>query len=100
MPRVTSRGFNEMYFVYMIRNADDKLYIGISVAPEKRLLTHNAKRGANFTKTFHKFELVFKEPHATMGEARQRENQIKKWRRDKKERLIKRYSQGLPTRQI
>lgn len=42
-----------MYFVYMIRNTDGKLYVGISVNPERRLLTHNTKRGAYFTKAFH-----------------------------------------------
>ena len=84
--------------MYMIRNADDKLYIGISVAPEKRVQVHNAQRGALFTKAHRNFELVFKEPHATMTEARRREIQIKKWRREKKEILVGRYTRGLPTK--
>ena len=77
-----------MYFVYMIRNADDKLYVGISINPEKRLQTHNTERGAQFTKSFLNFELVFKEAHATLTDARRREIQIKKWRREKKLALV------------
>ncbi len=87
-----------MYFVYMIRNTDGKLYVGISIESEKRLRTHNARHGASFTKAHRNFELVFKEPYATMIEVRRREIQIKKWRRAKKEFLIQRYLAGLPTK--
>ena len=89
-----------MYFVYMIKNADDTLYVGISVDPEKRLQTHNLKRGARFTKTSCNFKLAFSESYPTMAEARRREIKIKKWRRDKKEMLIERYLKELPTKQF
>lgn len=87
-----------MYFVYIIRNADNKLYVGISVDPEMRVKTHNTRRGAKFTKTSPDSQLLFKEPYATMSEARRREIQIKKWRREKKELLIQRHLAGLPTK--
>ncbi len=87
-----------MYFVYMIQNLYDDLYVGITANPEQRLKYHNGKRGALFTKRDAKFEIVFLEPHSTVVEARKREIQIKKWRRDKKETLIERYREGLPTK--
>ncbi len=87
-----------MYFIYIIRNAGDKLYVGISVDPEKRVQSHNTQRGALFTKAHRNFELVFKEPYTLMTVARRREIQIEKWRRAKKEFLLQRYLAGLPTK--
>ena len=82
----------------MIRNSADKLYIGITEDPQVRLRYHNEKRGAQFTKLISSFKIVFLEKHSDLVSARKREIQIKKWRRDKKEVLIKRYHDGLPTK--
>ncbi len=87
-----------MFFVYMIRNDFGKLYVGITKDIESRLKHHNSKQGAQFTKGKSIFSVVFYERHDTLNEARHREVQIKKWRRDKKEMLIDRFSKGLPTK--
>lgn len=87
-----------MYFVYMAENTSGKLYTGVSENPNQRIYYHNTKQGAQFTKSKEKFILVFKEEHPTLTEARKREIQIKKWRRDKKEMLIERYQKGLKTK--
>lgn len=89
---------NCMFFVYMIKNPDNILYVGITENPEKRVRHHNKKQGAKFTKIKHNFDIVFLEQYKTIAEARQREIQIKKWRRNKKEMLINRYKYGLETR--
>lgn len=81
----------------MIKNDFGKLYVGISESPAERTNYHNSKLGAQYTKGKAKFGIVFLEEYATLAEARQREIQIKKWRRDKKELLINRYSRKLPT---
>lgn len=90
-----------MYYVYMIKNTKDKLYTGISENLPKRLYYHNTNQGASFTKSQKisgdKFKIVFYEEHQTLAEARKREIQIKKWRREKKENLIKKFDLGLPT---
>lgn len=86
-----------MYFVYILENSYKNLYVGITDNPERRLAEHNSKRGALFTKERNKFEIVFLEKHGTLVEARKREVQIKKWRRDKKEKLITLYKQGIET---
>ena len=88
-----------MYFVYMIRDSCSNLYIGITDNPKQRLKYHNEKRGAQYTKRDSKFRIVFLEQHPTLVEARKREIQIKKWRREKKDALIKRHLAGLPTKQ-
>ena len=87
-----------MHFVYMLKNSYGDLYVGITENPQQRLKYHNEKRGALFTKRDSKFQIVFLEEYLTLAEARKREIQIKKWRRDKKSVLIKRYMNGLPTK--
>jgi len=82
----------------MIKNSYNNLYIGVTDNPERRLDEHNSKRGSDFTKIRDKFEIVFLEKYNTLTEARKREIQIKKWRRDKKERLIELYKNGLETK--
>jgi len=84
----------------MAKNDFGKLYVGITEDLKSRLGYHNAKHGAQFTKGKAKFHLVFDESYNTMNEARQREIQIKKWRRDKKEALIRRYSKELQTKVV
>ena len=87
-----------MYFVYMIKNDFEKLYVGITENPKARLYYHNSKMGAEFTKGKTKFRIVFLEKQENLTEARKREIQIKKWRRDKKEKLIDLYCKGLSTK--
>ena len=80
-----------MYFVYMAKNDFGKLYVGITENPKNRIFYHHAERDAQCTKGKAKFKVVFSEECPTVVEARRREPQIKKWRRDKKEALIQRY---------
>jgi len=90
----------------MIKNSYGNLYIGITNNPERRLKEHNSNRGANFTKSGDlsrvnsrdEFKIVFLEPRESLVEARKREMQIKKWRRDKKEKLIDLCSKNIPTK--
>lgn len=86
-----------MPFVYMLKNNFNKIYVGVSQNPDFRLKEHNTERGSLFTKSGN-FKIVFQEEYVTLAEARQREIQIKKWRRDKKEILIRRYQSKLPTK--
>jgi len=82
----------------MLKNRSNKLYIGASQDPKQRTKDHSQKLGAKFTK-HGRFELVFLEQYENMSFARKREIQIKKWRREKKNNLIKLYQQGIDTRQ-
>jgi putative endonuclease len=82
----------------MIKNSINKLYIGITKNPQERVSYHNQKRGAEFTKYKTDFKIVFLEKHSALTEARKREIQIKKWRREKKEILIERFKEKLPTK--
>jgi len=79
----------------MIKNSSNKLYTGVTENPKKRLATHNSLRGAKFTKYTPNFKIVFLEKYKNLQQARKREIQIKKWRREKKEILIERYKNNL-----
>ena len=92
-----SRGTLTMYYVCMIRNSINRLYIGVTENLAKRLSYHNSKQGAAFTKGGN-YTIVFYENYPSLTEARKREIQLKKWRRDKKEKLVERFKKGLPTK--
>ncbi len=87
-----------MYFLYMIKNTQNKLYIGVTKNIQQRLSEHNSKRGALFTSYTPNYKLVFLEEYENLALARRREIQLKKWSREKKEFLITRFSSGLETR--
>ena len=87
-----------MYFVYMIKNSYNNLYVGVTNNPERRIMEHNLKRGSDFTKIRSGFKIVFLEKYYSLTEARKREIQIKKWRREKKDFLIDKYERGLSTK--
>ena len=89
---------NHMYWVYMIINKGKKLYVGVTKNPNSRVYYHNRKRGAQFTQNNPSFEIVFLEKYSNLVEARKREVQIKKWRRNKKELLIQKYKLGFETK--
>lgn len=78
-----------MYFVYILRNHREKLYIGSTININSRIERHNSGEGAEYTSRNKNFELVYKEEFKTLLEARRREKQIKGWRKEKKLNLIK-----------
>lgn len=79
------------YFVYILRTSSNTLYMGQTNNLEKRIQEHKKKsrRSAKYIRYFPSFDLIYKEKYPTRIEAMQREIQIKKWSRAKKEALIK-----------
>jgi len=77
-----------VYFVYILRTASNTLYIGVTQALEERIEAHHRGRGAEWTRVHPGAQIVYSESYPTLGLARKREIQLKKWSRDKKEALI------------
>ena len=77
-----------MNYVYILRCADGSLYTGWTNDLEKRVKTHNAGKGAKYTKTRLPVELVYYEEYEEKGEALSREFNIKKLKKTAKEKLI------------
>jgi putative endonuclease len=77
------------YFVYILECSDKSLYVGCTNNLERRIEQHNnSKWGAHYTKIRRPVVLKYSEIFSTLKAARQREAEIKKWRRYKKLRLI------------
>jgi predicted GIY-YIG superfamily endonuclease len=77
-----------MYFVYVLRTLSNTLYIGVTQALDQRIAAHNRGRGARWTKAHPGARIVYSESYPTLGLARKREIQLKRWSRAKKEALI------------
>ncbi len=81
-----------MWFVYMVRCADDTLYTGITLDLARRVSEHNAKGmlGASYTRGRGPVTLVYSEAVATRSDAARREHELKKLTRQAKINLLKR----------
>lgn len=78
-----------MRHVYIARTHDNKLYIGHTVHLDRRIVEHlRGKFGAKFLKDHGRaFEVVYTEAFSSRAAAMNRERQLKRWRRAKKEAL-------------
>ena len=78
------------YFVYILECSDGSLYVGCTNDIQKRLKEHNeSKCGAHYTKIRRPVTLKYQETFETLNEARRREFEIKRLKREKKLSLIK-----------
>ena len=84
-----------MPFVYILRCADNSLYIGETNSLTVRLAKHNDGSASAFTATRRPVTLVYSERYAGREECTARERQIKRWTRAKKEALISQNRQML-----
>lgn len=78
-----------MFYVYILKCSDNTLYIGYTTDLVKRINTHNAGKGAKYTRGRIPVELVYSEKYDTMSEALKREHALKKLNRKNKFKLIK-----------
>ena len=79
------------YYVYITTNpTKSTLYVGVTNNIGKRLQEHYENRGnkESFTGKYYCYNLVYCEVHKKIESAIEREKEIKKWRRVKKEKLI------------
>lgn len=77
------------YHVYIITNKNKTvLYIGVTKNLQRRVHEHQHSLIDGFTKTYNCHYLVYYEHFTRMDYAINREKQLKKWRRSKKDHLI------------
>jgi len=75
-------------WVYILRCADDSLYVGLTSDLANREAYHNEGRGSRYTAARRPVQVIYSECHDTIEQARARERQLKRWTRAKKEALI------------
>lgn len=86
------------YFVYILSNSTRTvLYIGMTNGLRRRLREHRSGRGSAFVDQYNTVDLVYFETYDTPKAAIEREKQLKRWRRDKKEALIRSVNPTLET---
>ena len=81
--------FFHNYFVYIMTNKrKNVLYIGVTNDLERRVEEHETGKYKGFTKKYNCHYLVYYEHFTRIEHAIDREKEIKKWRREKKNKLI------------
>ena len=76
------------FFLYILRCGDGSFYVGHTDDLELRMAQHEAGTFGGYTADRYPLELVYSCEFATRVEALERERQIKRWSRAKKEALI------------
>ena len=66
-----------MYYIYILKCCDNTLYTGYTNDLDKRLVTHNAGKGAKYTARRLPVELVYSESFDNQNDAMSREWHIK-----------------------
>ena len=77
------------YYVYFLTNWNNKvMYIGVTGNLRRRIYEHKNELVDGFTKRYHIHKLVYFEQTSDVNAALEREKQLKKWTRAKKNRLV------------
>ena len=77
------------YYVYLLTNWNNKImYVGVTNNLNRRIYEHKNKLIKGFTEKYNVNKLVYFEETYDVKSALEREKQIKKWRRDKKNALV------------
>ena len=85
-----------MYYMYILECSNGQYYVGSTQDLDLRLKQHRAGEGSVFTKKHLPVKLVYYEEFQQIDEAFNREHQVKRWNRQKKEALINNQPELLP----
>jgi putative endonuclease len=72
------------YYVYIVASRSRVLYIGVTNNLKRRIEEHRTHALPGFTADYKCTRLVWREHYIYVGNALNREKQIKRWRREKK----------------
>jgi putative endonuclease len=79
-----------MYYLYILKCADQTLYTGITVDLERRTKEHNqSKLGAKYTKARRPVVLVYSKKYRNRSAASKAESKLKQLSREKKLELVR-----------
>ena len=77
-----------MWYIYILKCADNSLYTGVTNNLKRRFNEHKNKTGGNYTRAHKVEKILYTEEYKTKSQALKREAQIKKLRRKNKLNLI------------
>ncbi len=77
------------YYIYILTTSNNKvMYVGITNNLQRRIYEHQNKLVDGFTKKYNLDKLVYYENTTNVDSAIMREKEIKKWRIEKKDKLV------------
>ena len=77
------------FYVYILTNWNNKvMYVGMTNNLQRRMYEHKNQQVDGFTKKYNVHKLVYYEKTTDIHAAIAREKEIKKWRREKKNKLV------------
>ena len=80
---------DKAYYVYLLTNWNNKVvYVGMTNDLQRRIFEHKEKQVKGFTEKYNVHKLVYYEQTPEVEVALNREKEIKKWRREKKNKLV------------
>ncbi len=80
-----------VYYVYLLTSQNNRvMYVGITNDLKRRVYEHKNKLLKGFTEKYNINKLVYYEQTNDVITALNREKEIKKWRREKKNNLVER----------
>jgi len=79
---------SETYYVYIMTNQSRTLYVGLTNNIQRRVQEHKTGQIEGFGRHYNIDTVVYVESFGDVSSAIAREKQIKRWRREKKLRLI------------
>lgn len=82
------------YVVYLLGSHNRVLYCGVTNDLRRRVAEHKSGGVPGFSSRYHVHQLVHYEVFGEIRDAIAREKQIKRWRREKKVRLIEAHNPG------
>ena len=84
-----SKKMTKNYFIYILTNWNNKvIYTDVTNNLFRRIFEHKNKLLNGFTKRYNITKLVYYEMTTDINNAIAREKEIKKWRREKKNKLV------------
>lgn len=80
------------YYIYILASDSGTLYIGTTNNLLRRCYEHKNNLVDGFSKKYSCHKLIYFEEYLDLRDALNREKQLKKWRREKKEYLIAKFN--------
>ena len=77
-----------MWYIYILECLDGALYVGSTNDIERRFTEHISENGGHYTSYSKPMRILYEESFDTRSQAEKREQQIKRWSREKKLALI------------
>jgi len=82
-------GIRQYWIYILVSGSGNAVYIGVTNNIERRIWEHRNGQGSEFAKKYRATRLVYSEEYDNPNDAIAREKQLKGWRRERKNELVR-----------